>query len=154
MEASAGQRICDETDGAWPLLAPAPEIPVLDVLPAGLPLPVAATVAPSTAVPTGLVVLCAALPAAAELPVALLFALLDREFVPIVLEEALADELVLVPAGVLVDGLEGGPAAPVVVPVLCARAGVVRTADRTRAAVRMRMAIHRFLCRYRRWPVA
>ena len=154
IDASAGQRMRDETDGAWPLLAPVPWLPALDVFPAGVPLPVAPTVAPTAAAPTELLVLCTTLLAAAALPVALLPAVLNREFVPVVLEEVLADELALLPTGVLFDALEGVPAAPVVVPVVCARAGVARTADRTRAVVRMRMAIHRCLCHCQRRPVA
>ena len=154
IDASAGQRICDETDGGWLLLAPAPGVPVLDAFPAGVPLPVAATVAPTAAAPTGLFVLCTALLTAAGLAVALLAALLEREVVPVEFEAVLADELPLLPAGVLFDVLESVPVAPVVVPVLCARAGVARTADRTRAAVRMRMATHQCLCRCQRRPVA
>jgi len=154
IDASAGQRICDETDGAWALLAPAGAVPVLEAFPAGVALPVAATVAPSAAAPTGVLVLCPALPAAAVLPVALLAALLEREFVPVEFAEVLADELALLPAGVLFDVLESVPVAPVVVPVLCARAGVARTADRTRAAGEMRMASHQCLCRCQRRPVA
>jgi len=126
---------------------------VLDGFPVAAPLPAAPTVEPTGGAPTGLFVLCTVLLPAAALPVALLPALLDREFVPIVFEEVVADELALLVAGVLFDVLEGVPPAPVVVPVLCARAGVARTADRTRAAARMRMAIHRCLCRCQRRPV-
>jgi len=98
IDASAGQRICDETDGAWPLLTAAPGLPVLEVFPAELALPVAAPVAPTGAGPTELGVLCTPVLAAVELPVALLAVLVDREFVPVVFENVLDDELALLPA--------------------------------------------------------
>jgi hypothetical protein len=98
IDASAGQRICDETDGAWALLAPAPGLPVLDVVRAEVALPVAAPVAPTGAAPTELLVLCTALLAIAELPVALLPPLVEREFVPVAFENVLADELAPPPA--------------------------------------------------------
>ena len=144
IDASSGQRICDETDG---LLAPTPGLPVLDAVPAELALPVAAPVAPRGAALSGLLVLCTTPLPAAALPSGLLTVLVDGVFVAVAFEPVSADELALLPACVAFDVLEADPATPVVVAVLCARAGVARTADRTRAVVRKRMAVHRCLCR-------
>jgi hypothetical protein len=135
-DSSAGQRICVETDGELPPLALDPELPVLDVLPAEVPLLTAAPIVPAVAAPTELLVV----------PLLL-------EIVPAPFEGVLANELALPPACVLFDGLEVVPAAPaptptfVVVPVTCATAGVAMNVDRTRAAVRKRMAINP--CLYR-----
>lgn len=147
-DASAGQRICEEPDAALPVLALAPELPVLDVVPADVPLPVAAPIVLAVAAPTEVLVLCTMLLPPTVLLVALALELVGEEFVPAGVEGVLADELALLPAWVLFDRLEVVPEAPVpgplfvVVPVVCARAGVARSADRTRAAVSKRMAIN------------
>jgi hypothetical protein len=144
-DASAGQRICVETDAELPSLVVEPELPVFAILPAELPLP---AVAP----PTELLVLCAVLlPPPAVLLVALLL-----EFVPVPVEAVAADEVALPFSCALFDWLEIVPAAPaptptfVVVAVICARAGVATNADRTRVAVRKCMAINPCLCRFRK----
>lgn len=177
VDASAGHRICDETDAAWPSLAVVPALAVPGVLPADALLPAAAPVVPTVAAPTGLLVLCTkllpgaallvtlfpelallvtllpetALPVAllpeAALPAALLPEMVSGEFVPNVFGDVLEDELALLPACVLIEGVAVVAAAPVptpplvVVPAVCARAGVARVADTTRAVVTKRMAI-------------
>jgi hypothetical protein len=145
-DASAGQRICVETDAELPPLGLAPELPVLDVPPAEVPLPTAAEVGLAVVAP----------PEFAPLPPAVLLVALLPEFVPVLPEGVLADALALPPACVLFDRLEVVPAASaptpmvVVVPVICAMAGVAMSADRTRAAVIKRMAINPCLCRCKR----
>jgi hypothetical protein len=97
-DASPGQRICDEPDAAPPPLALAPELPVLDVLPAEVPLPAAGPVALAVAAPTGLMVLCPMLLPTMVLLVALLLGVVSWGFVPVPIEGVLADELALLPA--------------------------------------------------------
>jgi hypothetical protein len=166
IDSSTGQRICDETDvavepnAALAPVAPTPEFPVLWLLPPAMTLGVATPIVLPVATPTALLVLCVTLLTPAELVVALVAALVSGEFVAFVSEAVLADETALLPASALVDGLEEVPAAPaptpafVVVPVICAGAGVARTADRIRTIVRKRMAINQCWCRCQRRPAA
>lgn len=148
-DASAGQRISEEPDAALPVLALAP---VLDVVPADVPLPVAAPIVLAVAAPTEVLLPCTMLLPPTVLLVALLLEVVVEEFVPAAFEGVLAGELALLPTWVLFDRLEVVPEASVppplfvVVPVVCARAGVARSADRTRAAVRERMAINPYWC--------
>ena len=95
IDASPGQSICDETDGAWALLAPTPGLAVPDAVPEELALPVAT---PAGAALSGLPALCTTPLPAAALPSGLATVLLDGVFVSVVLETVLADELALLPA--------------------------------------------------------
>ncbi len=82
-DSSAGQRICDETDVAGapnaPLepVAPAPELPVLGLLPTAVTLPVDPPIVLPVAAPTELLVVCATLLLPAEAVVAPLPALVS-----------------------------------------------------------------------------
>jgi hypothetical protein len=158
----------------FPAEVPLPVVPPADVAPAELlllcmPLPLLLLPLPAAALPVALLpalpdrafvpVVFENVPAddpallpAAKLPVVLPPAPADREFVPATFENGLTDEMAPPPNWVLFSVLADVPAAPVVVPMLCARAGAVSTADRTRAVVRKRMAIHRTLCRCPRRP--
>lgn len=140
VDSAPAQRADEASDAALPPLTLAPDVPV-PARPAG----------PAGAAPAALLALCPMpLPAAAP-PAALLPATAPSELVPAVMEDVSLAAPVLLPACTLPAVPDNAPpAAPPVpspalaaVPASCARAGTARTADRTKAVVRMRMAITR-----------